>query len=77
MAALNKLQIAQLRDLQQSPAWEVMVQQLMVRIAQINARTCETVADSAFEELRTLHKGQGGVEELKKLFEDLERGAFE
>ncbi len=77
MAALNKLDTARLREIQQSPAWDVVVRLLSVRIAEINARTCETVADDSFKELRTLHKGQGGVEELKRFFDDLEKGAFD
>lgn len=77
MAALTKLEVAQLQELQKGDAWDVVVRMLETRIKQINATGMETVADNAFEELRAKHKAQGGVEELKKFFEDLERGAFE
>ncbi len=77
MAALTKLEVAQLQELQKSDAWDIVVKKLDERIASINARGMETTADNAFEELRAKHKCQGGTEELKKFFDDLEKGAFE
>lgn len=76
-APLNKLEKAQLRTLQQDSSWEIVLRMLARRIDEINARGMETAADTAFEELRAKHKAQGGVEELKKFFNDLEQGAFE
>ncbi len=74
-AKLNKLEISQLRKLQQDPVWDVVERMLAGRIDSLKRE--EIAGQSAFQELRQLHRNQGGIMHLRKFFEDLEQGAFD
>ena len=77
MAQLTKLEIAQLKKLQEDVGWDVLERFVEKRIASLNARAAEVLGKDAFEELRVVHKCQGAVEEIRKLFQDIERQAFD
>lgn len=75
MAKLNRQEIAFIRKIQQDPAWEVIEKLQKLRIQSLRAGVIG--GQDAFQELRELHKAQGGAEALAKFFEDLERAAFD
>lgn len=64
-----------LKTLAKMEEWNVLVLFLGEYIEKLNEK--EIVGTNAFEELRSLHKRQGGVEELKNFFDIIERQAFE
>lgn len=76
MATLNKTEASMLRNIQQDAGWEVVLRTLKQRLDELGERAGSVQAETEFLTLRTLHKTQGGIEELKQFFEDLERGAF-
>lgn len=72
---LNKQQKAQIKSIQQDARWDAVVRFLALKLAQwreegINGQT-------AFEELRALHKRDGKVEGITEFFDQMEQQAFE
>ncbi len=73
---MNKLEKAQLQQLMQDKSWAVVERLLTIRIAELEQQAGRTGAQDAFQELRQLHKCQGGIEELARFFKDMEEGVF-
>lgn len=72
---IGKLQLARLKKLVTSDEYDVLISILEQYIAH---RLSEPiVGENAFQELRAVHKQQGGVEALKEFFDRIEKADFE
>jgi hypothetical protein len=74
MKKLSKAEVSVLKMFMQGDAWDLILRLLGGRISELQA--ADMTGQNAFETLRALHLRDGGVTELKKFFDDLERGAF-
>lgn len=72
----RKRDIAALKRLQNDETWPVVMRMLNKRLISLG-EIDKIVGQDAYQELKQLHKRIGGVEELKRFFNDLERGAFD
>jgi hypothetical protein len=77
MVKITKTEASMIRSIHTEPGWNVIVRMLGQRIEELGARAGSVQGETEFQTLRALHRAQGGIEELKQFFEDLERGAFE
>lgn len=68
---------AALKRIQTDDGWEVVLKKLAKRIDAIARTAVDTGGRNEFEELKALHQAQGGITELTRFFDDLEKNAFD
>lgn len=73
--SLTKQQQAQIKSIMQDPRWDAVQRFLALKLAQWRAEPVS--GQSAFEELRSLHKRDGKVDGVLELFDQMERQAFD
>lgn len=72
---IGKLELARLKKFVTSDEYDVVMVILAKYIQELQAEP--VTGESAFEELRGLHKQQGGVDALKDFFNRIEKAEFE
>ena len=72
---LTKTEKAVIKGLLKMDAWNAVMTFVGLKLEQWGEQPI--VGDNAFEELRALHKRDGGIEKVKELFDQLERQALE
>lgn len=72
---LTKQQRAQIKSIQLDPRWDAVIRFLDLKLGQWRSQAVN--GQSAFEELRALHKRDGKVEGALEIFEQMEKSAFD
>lgn len=68
---MNRVQLQLLKDLQQHEGWDVLIQHLGERLDSIKDRN--VIGNNEFETLKLTFMREGGIQELKDFFNNLER----
>jgi hypothetical protein len=74
MGTMNKASASILQSLMREQGWDLVIKCLAEYMDELKE---PVTGNSAFEELRALHKQQGGIEALREFFDRLESKAFD